>query len=236
VPTIDEAKRISLLYNHFDMNESSEYSLLKLHNLLTYQRREREIVKLFQNNKIPSLKDYKILDVGCGIGGELRRFISLGANPDNLYGIDLTPERINIAKAISPNINFYCSNAELLNYENNYFDIIIQSVMFSSILDDNMKINIAKEMLRVMKPDGFILWYDFFYHNPHKNNVKGITIREIRNLFPGCLLQFKRIQIIKPILRRIPIWLIPFIENIKLFNNHYIGMIYFKRYLHHTDK
>lgn len=55
-------------------------------------------------------------------------------------------------------IDFRCGNAENLPYEDESFDIVMQFTVFTSILDSEMKQNIAREMLRVIKPDGIILW------------------------------------------------------------------------------
>lgn len=64
--------------------------------------RERAIVEAFKRLGIHSLETKKILDIGCGAGGELRNLIRYGAQPENLYDIDLLPERIDMAKMISP--------------------------------------------------------------------------------------------------------------------------------------
>lgn len=70
------------------------------------------ILKLLDKYKMNPLADRKILDVGCGSGGELRRFIEYGASPENLFGIDLLPDRIKRAKELNPLIDFKCDNAE----------------------------------------------------------------------------------------------------------------------------
>jgi len=58
--------------------------------------------------------------------------------------------------ALSSNIDFRCGNAEELPYEDESFDIVMQFTVFTSILDNEMKIRIAKEMLRVLKPKGIL--------------------------------------------------------------------------------
>ncbi len=53
-----------------------------------------------------------------------------------------------------------------------------------------MKRKIASEMLRVLKEDGSIIWYDFFVRDPRNKDVSGIGKNEIRQLFPGCQIEF----------------------------------------------
>ena len=141
--------------------------------LFESQQRERSIIDAIKRNYNTELSDKKILDIGCGGGGPLRDFIRYGARPENMYGIDLLPERIEIAKTLSPNINFKCGDASNLPYEDESFDIVIQIVVFTSILDKDMRKNIASEMLRVIKPKGIILWIDFFVNNPKNPDVRG---------------------------------------------------------------
>jgi ubiquinone/menaquinone biosynthesis C-methylase UbiE len=49
-----------------------------------------------------------------------------------------------------------------------------------------MRKNIVREMLRVLKPKGFILWYDYHMDNPKNPDVRGVKKREIYELFSGC--------------------------------------------------
>jgi hypothetical protein len=108
------------------------------------------------------------------------------------------------------------------------FDIIHQSTVFTSLLDQGTKKAVATEMLRVLKPKGVILWYDFFYNNPKNPHVRGVGAQEIRALFPGCSVRLKKITLAPPIARR----LVPFtwigallLEKIALLNTHYLGII-----------
>ncbi|MCC7210276.1 MAG: hypothetical protein IT451_00360 [Candidatus Brocadia sp.] len=45
-----------------------------------------------------------------------------------------------------------------------------------------MKKGIAAEMLRVLEPDGVILWYDYYMNNPKNPDVKGVKKRNSRTL------------------------------------------------------
>jgi len=64
--------------------------------------------------------------------------------------------------------------------------VVSQFTLFTSILSEPMKNRMAAEMIRVLKPGGVILWYDFRFNNPRNQNVRGIESPEITSLFPGC--------------------------------------------------
>ena len=53
-------------------------------------------------------------------------------------------------------------NAAALAFPDATFDLVVQSTVFTSVLDATMKHQMAAEMLRVVKDDGVILWYDYY--------------------------------------------------------------------------
>jgi len=145
-----------------------------------------------------------------------------------LYGIDILEDRIKIAKDISPNINFKCGDASNLPYEDKFFDIILQFTVFTSVLKKEMKKDIAKQMLRVLKKEGIIIWYDFSYNNPRNPDVKGIKKKEIINLFPNCKFNFNRVTLAPPIVRFIAprSWLLGYMfEKLSFLCTHYLVII-----------
>lgn len=58
-------------------------------------------------------------------------------------------------------------------------------------------------MLRALKPDGIILWYDYHMNNPKNPDVKGVKKKEIYELFPHCQIDLKRITLAPPVTRLI---------------------------------
>lgn len=225
----NELDRIKTVYEKRKVNISPElYSFFNQGNLFIIQNREREIIKVLKMFGYKDLSDKKILDVGCGVGGELRNFIRYGAKARSLYGVDLLSDRIEYAKEISPNIDFICADASKLPYHGEDFDIIIQFTVFSSILDKAVKHAIAAEMIRVLKPQDIILYYDFHMNNPKNPDVKGIKKREIKELFPDCKFWFNRITLAPPIARLIApySWLLCYLlEKLKFLNTHYLVTI-----------
>lgn len=186
---MDEVQRIRDVYCKRKEKDNSAYSSL------FSQEREREIKKAIRRDEVTFSFDKNILDVGCGKGAVLSYFLKEGIPPENLYGIDLLPERIEEAKKLYPGMSFICRNAEKLPCPDEFFDIITQSTVFTSILNLGMKKEIASEMVRVLKPNGVIIWHDYRFNNPFNPNVKAIRRREIMNLFPDCQFDFKLINL-----------------------------------------
>ena len=120
------------------------------------------------------------------------------------------------------------SGTPALPWPDGTFDIVQQHTVFTSILDPVMKGRVCAEMLRVLKPSGAIIWYDFRFNNPANPNVRGIGIAEIRSLFPHCRVHVKRVTLAPPVARRlVPIsWLASLVmEQLTIFNTHYLGVI-----------
>ena len=175
------------------------------------------------------LRDKLILDVGCGYGFGIREFIRWGARPENMTGIDLLPERCAEARHLCPSsVKLHCGNAMKLNFDDSSFDIVVQMTVFTSILDSSMKQKVAAEMVRVLKPDGFLLWYDYFLNNPRNPDARGVNKREIRRLFPGCRIDLRRNNLAPPLARSFirHSWLACYLLNkLPFLRTHYVGAI-----------
>jgi ubiquinone/menaquinone biosynthesis C-methylase UbiE len=119
-------------------------------------------------------------------------------------------------------------NAAQLEFPDETFDIVLQSTVFTSVLDTVTKKQMAAEMCRVLKQDGLILWYDYHMNNPHNPDVKGVKLHEIQTLFPDCDIRMQRITLAPPIARRVApySWLLCyFLSTIPLLCSHYLGVL-----------
>lgn len=161
------------------------YSVFGPSNLFTTQGREWITADLLRRSGLWSLQDLDILDVGCGTGGELRRMTTLGADPARLVGIDLLQARIDEARRILPAARFEVGSAHQLPFPDASFDLVSQFVLFSSVVHPGLRQAIAREMMRVVRPDGRILWYDIRSLRPTADLVP-IDLAEMKRLFAGC--------------------------------------------------
>ncbi len=183
------------------------YSPLDTAAFFMIQRRQREIRRILESSLGAAtnynLSDIKLLEIGCGNGQWLAEFQTFGLNVANLAGIEIDAERAKSAEKRILGAEIKCGTAAKLPWPDNSFDIVFQSTVFTSILDDDIKLAIASEMKRVCKDDGFILWYDFAFDSPSNPNVKGVKKCEIRQLFDPWSCEIRKITLAPPIARRV---------------------------------
>jgi SAM-dependent methyltransferase len=225
-----ETERIREAYLHRnDKIPKDRYSVFQEDNLLLRQQLERGIIGLLKRYGHGYLEREKILEVGCGAGHWLRQFVQWGAEPKNLHGIDLLSDKIDVARYLCPpGISFHCGDASYLEFEDQTFDLVLQFTVFTSILQSEMRKSLAREMSRVLKPNGGIIWFDFFISNPKNPDVRGVTRSEIEELFPGWTFDVHRIVLAPPVARAVaPISpaLCRLLSTLKLLCTHYLCWI-----------
>jgi ubiquinone/menaquinone biosynthesis C-methylase UbiE len=148
--------------------DDARYSYFSRGNLFEKQECERRLLTLLKRYGLAPLQTKKILDVGCGTGAQMRAFIQWGARPEHMTGIDLLVDHLVAARHVCPEaVSIVCGNAAALAFPDATFDLVVQFTVFTSVLDAVMKHQIASEMLRVVKDEGFIVWYNFHINNPH---------------------------------------------------------------------
>jgi SAM-dependent methyltransferase len=239
-PLEDEADRIVLEYKRRRRDLRGRYTITRPENIFIRQVRERVLIGLLARSGRLPLADARILDVGCGGGQLLVDFETWGAARGNLAGIDLIPERVERARArltaerdergtvVAPGAEIVAGDASVLPWPDGSFDLVCQSIVFSSILDEEMRARIAREMARVLAPGGAVVWYDFFVDNPRNPNVRGVRAGEVAALFPGFRMRRRRVTLLPPLSRR----LVPrsrlaaeLLHELRVLNTHLLALL-----------
>jgi ubiquinone/menaquinone biosynthesis C-methylase UbiE len=109
--------------------------------------------------------------------------LRLGYSPENLTGIEIQSERLAGATKLFPQINWVHGDATQMKFETNAFDLVFESTMFATLPDDTVRAAIAMEMVRVCKPNGYILLVDWRTPKPGDPNYKALTRGELQRLF-----------------------------------------------------
>jgi len=223
---------ISRMRNEYDNRKSrlvgsDLYSWFNKANFFFISQRQRAILMTLEKNEFTNIKELSILEMGCGGGGVMTEYLGFGASPEKLLGIDLLFDRLIHAHHTLVGSGFANVDGQSLPFPSLTFDLILQYTAISSILDAEIRKNICSDMLRVLNLNGMILWYDFWL-NPTNKQTRGIRPAEIQQLFPNCSFEFHKITLAPPIARRVvPIsWMLAlFLENLKIFNSHYLVAI-----------
>lgn len=178
----------------------SRYSWLKPDVYMSSFESDRAMLELFSRIGLTDFAELRVLEVGCGSGGNLLRLLRWGFDPSRLVGNELLADRLDVARRRLP-AEVTLIGGDACELACGDFDIVLQSTVFSSILDDAFQARLARHMWTMAKPGGGVLWYDFCYDNPRNPDVRGVPVRRIRTLFPQSMPIIKRVTLAPPIAR-----------------------------------
>ena len=183
---------------------ASRYDPVSLAVMMSVQDRDRALLRWVRECGIAPLASRSLLEIGCGSGGNLLEFLRFGFQPENLTGNELLAERAQAARRKLPaGLRILPGDAMDLQLPAESFDVVLQSTVFTSILDRDFQNALASRMWTWVKPGGGVLWYDFIYNNPRNPDVAGVPLRRIRELFPQGTLRYWRLTLAPPLARRI---------------------------------
>lgn len=107
-----------------------------------------------------SLKNKKILDIGCGTGYYIEYYLNRGAI--NITGLDITEESISNLKKKYPLLKFYTSDISKEAPLKGRYDLITAIGVLYHIVDDNKFENAISNIRRYAKKGSYILIQDNF--------------------------------------------------------------------------
>lgn len=180
---------LAAIRNRYERRKSlvgnSRYSMLRPAVYMAEQEKERALIRWIIEFRLAPLADKRLLEIGCGHGGNILQFLRLGFSPRNIVANELLEERAEIARQKLPaTIPVVVGDASRLELPQDSLDVVFQSTVFSSILDSEFQTRLATHLWKLVRPGGGILWYDFVYDNPRNPDVRGVPRRRIRELFP----------------------------------------------------
>jgi SAM-dependent methyltransferase len=153
--TETELERIRAEYEARDAAATSPYRWDNPGYVAYMQIVERALLKAFRDAGV-RLDGARVLDVGAGSGYFLHRFQEYGAG--EAHGIDLMEERVAEGRRRYPTLDLRTGSATELPYGDGEFDLVTQFTCLSSILDDDVRLAVAREMRRVAR--GWVLSFD----------------------------------------------------------------------------
>ena len=103
-------------------------------------------------------KATRLLDIGCGTGRTLHQIAR--AHPAlRLWGVDLSPAYVKVARERARDATIAIENGEALPFADGAFDIVTSVYLFHE-LPRNARRNVVREMHRVLRPGGLLVIED----------------------------------------------------------------------------
>jgi SAM-dependent methyltransferase len=208
---------------------AGRYSLLHPEVMHAVQERQRALLGLLARAGLHDLAALRLLEVGCGAGGNLLELLRLGFVPAHLSGIELLPERLAMARSVLPEaVHLSGGDALQAHVAAQSLDIVFVSTVFSSLLDDGYQQRLADALWSWLKPGGALLWYDFIVDNPRNPDVRGVPLQRLRALFPQGQLSYRRVTLAPPLARalaRVHPCLLPVANSLPWLRTHVLAWV-----------
>lgn len=115
--------------------------------------------RIFKKINITISRGQKVLDIGCGDGGDALIFVKLGGN---VMGIDIKPHP-NWQTLKQDNLNFKIADACALPFEDNSFDLVFEKDMLHHVNNPQKALS---EIWRVTKKKGEVIIVEGNRYNP----------------------------------------------------------------------
>jgi SAM-dependent methyltransferase len=181
--------------------DDARYSPLDPYALMTEQEKDRAISRLFVDLGLDRrIATATLLEIGCGNGANLLRFLRMGFSPDRLVGNELLADRVRAASRVLPaSVQIVAGDATTVELPQSGFDVVCLFTVLSSILDAPFQQSLAETTWSLVKPGGGLLCYDFVYNNPRNRDVRGVPVRRLRELFPAATLRIQRVTLAPPL-------------------------------------
>jgi SAM-dependent methyltransferase len=208
---------------------ADRYSALRPEVWQWMQERQRALLRGLAQRGLADVAALRLAEVGCGSGGNLLELLRLGFAPEHLQGIELLPERYAQARHVLPAATrIWLGDAVHAPIEPESLDLVLQSTVFSSLLDDAFQQQLAAAMWHWLRPGGHVLWYDFTVDNPRNADVRGVPLARVRALFPQGRVAAQRVTLAPPLARavcRVHPGLYPVFNALPLLRTHVLAWV-----------
>lgn len=222
----DEHNRIDSVYTDRKKLEN-RYSLSNHGNRFNHEQMLQAVNAILLESRI-DIPNMNWLDLGSGELTLFEDISALGFDSARSIASDILLWRLLRGRDQKRGHNLVNASARQLPFGDESFDLISQFTMMTSILDSTLKKEISEDILRVLRPGGYLLWYDFRVNNPGNKNTRAIGAEELRELFSPLKANLKTITLLPPLARKIGLVsdrLLKFLNIFPMLRTHYLALI-----------
>ncbi len=125
------------------------------YNLMFCREKWATLAKWINQAGLQPLEEKRLLEIGCGLGEDLLFFISLGFSPENIVANELLEDRaFELQRRLPAASRLLVGDATQIDFGEEQFDVVYQSLVFSSLLNDALQHKAAERMWSLVKPGG----------------------------------------------------------------------------------
>lgn len=221
----DERARMETVYRGYEAEGIRElrWSSDLPGNRCIQDERNRQMTALLADAGSPE----RVLEVGCGAGGVMSELaVALtGERPGpTIVGVDIVADRL--VHAVGVGSGAAHADARNLPFADESFDVVVAFTVFSSIVDADIRRSVARDVTRVLRPGGHLVWYDMRLPGPNRS-LRAMSRREIRRLFPHLEFAFRSLTVLPPLARQLGSFdrrAYPALAAVPLLRSHTIGL------------
>lgn len=170
------------------------------YNLMFYREKWAALATWIKSSGLQPVGEKRLLEIGCGLGEDLLYLVAIGFSPENIVANELVEDRaLQLRRRLPAASEIIAGDASQMDFGDGQFDVVYQSLVFSSILNEAFQRKLANRMWSMAKTGGGVLWYDFIYNNRKNPHVRGLSVDAVRELFPEGRLNLWRLTLAPPI-------------------------------------
>ena len=107
---------------------------------------------------VPPHPGWQVLDVGCGTGTGMARYVEAGCT---VTGVDVSESMLERARArLGDRAALHLTDGDTLPFDGGRFDLVTTSMVLHEVAAD-ARMALVAEMVRVARPDSRLLFIDF---------------------------------------------------------------------------
>ena len=115
-------------------------------------------------------KEGRILDFGCGYGRLCDELWQEGFQ--NLLGVDSSPQMIERARSLFPDIPFQVVASLSLPFEDSSFDAVTLFAVLTCVISNEAQEQLIRELSRILRPGGILYVSDYPLQVDERNKIR----------------------------------------------------------------